>query len=1155
MTYVRTDILAHSTDYFGAYTDILCIQVRLRDRPLDIVNVYNSGTGSHQTNEAAEPLINATLSPTYLVVGDFNLHHPRWDARVLQSTRNADMLADWLLDSNSVLLADPNIPTHDAGGVLDLSIISHNIPSTFHAQAILDEALTCGNNHSAVVVTISRCEVARRRPTNKVNMKSLDQKGFERECSSLAAHLQATYPNLSALPTEQKHLELDNLAAQLQQGISDVLTKSTTKSSNKGRGNPWWNSSCKEAAIQHRKVRKRWKKRREDPVRRNALKRAKKRLRKAARNAKRKFFKSLIAELKDAKDLFRAVKWAHKPLPLTSPPLKAPDGREITAPTDKTQLLRDTHVPEQAVSDDHPLPFVRATDPLDSFTEKEIRDAMWKPKNTAPRVDNIPNAALKLTWPSLKDIYVKFFHGCIRWGHHPASFKHSAMVVLPKPGDRDMSSPRSYRLISLLPTLGKALERLIAKRLSYVAVERSIIPPRYTSALPKRSVTDLILSLYDELEEAKNQGRSTSIFTFDIKGAFDSVTPNRMVNRLISQGWPASICRWTASFLSGRTSTISLDGFHDQPTPLGGSLPQGSPISPILFLLFMAPLYERVPTALGYADDGCLVAKSLTLRENAALLKMDLEVAQSWCSGNGLSLDWAKSGYIHITHKRNMGNPEVILPNGQSLAPVGVNEPLRWLGVLLHRKQSPRPQVALAVRKAQKAISGIRMLSGVYKGAPTEFLTHAVRACVIPILTFAAVAWWPLRTRRRQIVHLESQLGKTLRAALRAALPVYCTTSTALLHHAAKIPTMELILDDLHHREAIRLATLDPNHMIVRDKRDARVNALRRLLPKSIPQASYLYDKTAISPYPGSLPFADKEEEVQRHAERRSRCPDDIWAYSDGSMLASGFTGAGWVVGYPEDTLAGSIPTGKWNEVADAEAIAALHALECAEVEYAGQSKTLHRCLDNRSVVDRILNPTTKIGTSQNQIDSVKSKLRNWHTHRPGCTAYVHWVPGHMGVQGNEAADERAKGGAARDHAETEFMSLARAQRWRKTWLQEGSDKWWNTQKKPSHLTHQLDAPKLWKHEYKSFGRQTVGRVLSARSAHGDFAQYHRRFAHEDAELLCPDCNEEKSAFHAWTCAHVARPFQERFIQKLIVSEKGFRALAKKLTPSATQAE
>ncbi|KAL5606787.1 uncharacterized protein BROUX77_003980 [Berkeleyomyces rouxiae] len=160
-----------------------------------------------------------------------------------------------------------------------------------------------------------------------------------------------------------------------------------------------------------------------------------------------------------------------------------------------------------------------------------------------------------------------------------------------------------------------------------------------------------------------------------------------------------------------------------------------------------------------------------------------------------------------------------------------------------------------------------------------------------------------------------------------------------------------------------------------------------------------------------------------------------------------------------------------------------------------------------------------------------------------------------MGVQGNEAADERAKGGSARDHAETEFMSLARAQRWRKTWLQEGSDKWWNTQKKPSHLTHQLDAPKLWKHEYKSFGRQTVGRVLSARSAHGDFAQYHRRFAHEDAELLCPDCNEEKSAFHAWTCAHVARPFQERFIQKLIVSEKGFRALAKKLMPSATQAE
>lgn len=40
--------------------------------------------------------------------------------------------------------------------------------------------------------------------------------------------------------------------------------------------------------------------------------------------------------------------------------------------------------------------------------------------------------------------------------------------------------------------------------------------------------------------------------------------------------------------------------------------------------------------------------------------------------------------------------------------------------------------------------------------------------------------------------------------------------------------------------------------------------------------------------------------------------------------------------------------------------------------------------------------------------------------------------------------------------------------------------------------------------------RGNLGRLLSARSAHGDFAAYHRRFKKEDAALLC-ECGEENT--------------------------------------------
>jgi hypothetical protein len=46
--------------------------------------------------------------------------------------------------------------------------------------------------------------------------------------------------------------------------------------------------------------------------------------------------------------------------------------------------------------------------------------------------------------------------------------------------------------------VGKGPRKVIARRLAFEAVERGIIPHNYVCATPKRSATDLILSLVDE---------------------------------------------------------------------------------------------------------------------------------------------------------------------------------------------------------------------------------------------------------------------------------------------------------------------------------------------------------------------------------------------------------------------------------------------------------------------------------------------------------------------------------------------------------------------------------------------------------------------------------------------------------------------------------
>ena len=150
---------------------------------------------------------------------------------------------------------------------------------------------------------------------------------------------------------------------------------------------------------------------------------------------------------------------------------------------------------------------------------------------------------------------------------------------------------------------------------------------------------------------------------------------------------------------------------------------------------------------------------------------------------------------------------------------------------------------------------------------------------------------------------------------------------------------------------------------------------------------------------------------------------------------------------------------------------------------------------------------------------------------------------------GNEKADRLAKEGVELPQAlEESWMTLARARRWRKEWLGSRFEIWWSQQRKPSHLGKQLEAPKPWisKH-YRNLNRVSVGRVLAARSAHGDFADYHERFSHDEAELMCSRCGRRKSPSHAWTCTKSNFRLSEHFVMKLLLTNKGMAYLVRSL--------
>jgi hypothetical protein len=329
---------------------------------------------------------------------------------------------------------------------------------------------------------------------------------------------------------------------------------------------------------------------------------------------------------------------------------------------------------------------------------------------------------------------------------------------LPKPGKKDYSSPRSYRLIALLSTLGKGLERLIAHRLAWVAIKHKVLHPQHFGALPCRSATDLAATLVHDIEECWARGLCASMLTLDIKGAFDAVLQGRLIQCLHTQGWPSAVLRWVSCFTQDRTAAIGLDGHQSPIFAVPAGLPQGSPVSPILFMLYIEPIF-KLGSAIthrgrfGYADDICQLVASKSLEENSAKLQSIATDLMAWGQREGLTFDLAKTELQHFARgwKRNNPTCPIQTPEGTvEISPPLLKEATCWLGIWFDRKLKFRIHTQTLAAKAKLAADSIQALANTVRGVRVPLLHQATIACVVSVLCYGAEAWWPGQKRIQQ---------------------------------------------------------------------------------------------------------------------------------------------------------------------------------------------------------------------------------------------------------------------------------------------------------------------------------------------------------------------------------------------------------------------
>ena len=358
--------------------------------------------------------------------------------------------------------------------------------------------------------------------------------------------------------------------------------------------------------------------------------------------------------------------------------------------------------------------------------------------------------------------------------------------------------------------------------MAWIAIKYKVLHPQQLGALPLRSATDLTAALVHDVEEAWARGLKASMLTLDVQGAFDAVLSGRLVGRLREQGWLTKVIRWMASFTQGRTASLRLGTHTSKTYDIPAGLPQGSPISPILFMLFIEPIFKQGTNRtrrgrFGYADDICQLVASPSLEENCITLQHCTEELRQWGAREGLTFDFNKTELQHFSQGTNHSNPSCSVHTPHDIQIINPPPPggaTRWLGIWFDRRMNFGKHCRTLAAKAKQIAAGIKSLANTVRGARALLLRHATVACVISVLCYGAEAWWPGRRRPRNQTYISNRvdsalswLDRVLREALRGTLPVYRTTPTSVLHRETAIPPIEIILDQ--KRAAARLRTLD----------------------------------------------------------------------------------------------------------------------------------------------------------------------------------------------------------------------------------------------------------------------------------------------------------------------------------------------------------
>ena len=176
----------------------------------------------------------------------------------------------------------------------------------------------------------------------------------------------------------------------------------------------------------------------------------------------------------------------------------------------------------------------------------------------------------------------------------------------------------------------------------------------------ERSAVDAVGLAMARTQQAWSQGKMVGALLMDVSAAFPSVARDCLIRRMRDLGLDENLVQWTDSFMQDRWVIMNVNGHDGERERVTTGLPQGSPVSPILFGIYISEVHEAVHSrvsdtaGLSFVDD----VTWFVTGPNVATIRERLERCAResilWGERNAVRFEESKTEALLLSKKRGI---------------------------------------------------------------------------------------------------------------------------------------------------------------------------------------------------------------------------------------------------------------------------------------------------------------------------------------------------------------------------------------------------------------------------------------------------------------------------------------------------------------------